>query len=260
MKLLFIGDIVGKPGRRAVDKYLKQWKEEFDVIIANGENVAGGTGMTKKVCEELFSYGIHVLTSGNHVWDKKEIFDFIDDEKRILRPINYPEGTPGIGYNIYEINGYVVGVINALGRVFMLPLSCPFITIKEQVEKIKKHTNIIIVDFHAEATSEKIAMGYYLSGKVSAVIGTHTHIQTADERILSGKTAYITDVGMTGAFDSVLGVRKNEVIKKFLTQLPQRFSVAKEGGIMINAVILEIDVESGAAQSIVRVNEKTPKG
>jgi len=260
LKLLFIGDIVGKPGRRAVDKYLKQWKEEFDVIIANGENVAGGTGMTKKVCEELFSYGIHVLTSGNHVWDKKEIFDFIDDEKRILRPINYPEGTPGIGYNIYEINGYVVGVINALGRVFMLPLSCPFITIKEQVEKIKKHTNIIIVDFHAEATSEKIAMGYYLSGKVSAVIGTHTHIQTADERILSGKTAYITDVGMTGAFDSVLGVRKNEVIKKFLTQLPQRFSVAKEGGIMINAVILEIDVESGAAQSIVRVNEKTPKG
>jgi len=260
LKLLFIGDIVGKPGRRAVDKYLKQCKEEFDVIIANGENVAGGTGMTKKVCEELFSYGIHVLTSGNHVWDKKEIFDFIDDEKRILRPINYPEGTPGIGYNIYEINGYVVGVINALGRVFMLPLSCPFITIKEQVEKIKKHTNIIIVDFHAEATSEKIAMGYYLSGKVSAVIGTHTHIQTADERILSGKTAYITDVGMTGAFDSVLGVRKNEVIKKFLTQLPQRFSVAKEGGIMINAVILEIDVESGAAQSIVRVNEKTPKG
>jgi len=258
LKLLFIGDIVGKPGRMAVGKYLKQCKEEFDIIIANGENIAGGTGMTKKVCEEVFSYGIHVLTSGNHVWDKKEIFDFIDDEKRILRPINYPEGIPGMGYNIYEINGHIVGVINALGRVFMLPLNCPFITIKEQVEKIKKHTNIIIVDFHAEATSEKMAMGYYLDGKVSAVIGTHTHIQTADERILSGKTAYITDVGMTGAFDSVLGVKKDEVIKKFLTQLPLRFNVAK-GEMMINAVILEIDEKSGAAQSIVRVNEKIPK-
>lgn len=256
LKLLFIGDIVGRPGRNIIKENLRNLIEEnnVDFVIANGENAAGGNGITKKIAEELFDAGINFFTMGNHVWDNKEIFSFIDTEERIIRPLNYPPGAPGKGSNIIEIkNNLKIGIINISGRTFMQALDCPFRTCAEEIEKINKITNIIVVDFHAEATSEKQAMGWFLDGKVSLVVGTHTHVQTADERILPKGTAYITDVGMTGAYDSILGIDKDEVIKKFLNQLPARFEVAS-GRAQLNSVLVEIDEITGLAISIKRLN------
>ncbi|KYO65740.1 hypothetical protein ATZ99_13780 [Thermovenabulum gondwanense] len=247
---------MGRPGRNILKENLKNIIEEYtvDFVIANGENAAGGNGITKKVAEELFETGVNFLTMGNHVWDNKDIFTFIDNEERIIRPLNYPPGTPGKGSKIIEIkNNLKIGIINISGRTYMQNLDCPFRTCIEEIEKISSITNIIIVDFHAEATSEKQAMGWYLDGKVSAVIGTHTHVQTADERILPGGTAYITDVGMTGAFNSILGVEVEGVIKKFITQLPARFDVAK-GIAQLNSVLIEIEENTGRATSINRIN------
>lgn len=254
MRVLMIGDIVGNAGRRAIAENIKGIKEEYhiDFIIANGENAAGGNGITQKIANELFSYGIDVLTMGNHVWDKKEIFDFIDKEERIVRPANYPPSTPGKGYNIFTKNGYEIGVISVSGRVFLSDLDCPFRVSKQIIDEMRKITNLIFVDFHAEVTSEKQALGWYLDGEVSALCGTHTHVQTADERLLSKGTAYITDLGMTGPRDSVLGVETEIIINKFITQLPNRFEVAK-GLYQFNGVVIEVDNETGLANSIIRI-------
>lgn len=256
MKLLMIGDIVGRPGRTIVREKLPILKREsgIDFVIANAENAAGGNGITEKIKQELIISGIDFLTMGNHIWDNKDVFNFIEEEQRIIRPANYPVQTPGKGYQLVELeNGIVIGILNIAGRVFMNPLDCPFRTADAVLDKMKALTNIIIVDFHAEASSEKVAMGWYLDGRVSLIAGTHTHIQTADERILPNGTAYITDIGMTGPRDSILGIEKELVIKKFLTQLPVRFEVAK-GPMQLNSVVVEIDVSSGKAKSIKRVN------
>jgi hypothetical protein len=255
LDILFIGDIVGRPGRKAVKGVLNDLKSNYkiDFVIANGENAAGGTGLTKKVAIELFNMGIDCLTMGNHVWDKKEIFDFINEEHRIVRPGNYPEGTPGCGSTILLKNNKKIGIINVSGRVFMDTLDCPFKTVERELINIKKHTNIIIVDFHAEATSEKVAMAWFLDGKVTAVLGTHTHVQTADERILPRDTAYITDVGMTGPYNSVLGIKADLVLKKFITQLPVSFKLAA-GDKIFNGVVLNVDDKTGKAREIKRIN------
>lgn len=250
-----IGDIVGRPGRKAVRENLSQIIDDYavDFVLANGENASGGKGLTLEVANELFSYGIDVLTMGNHVWNKKEIFQFIDEESRLIRPANYPPGTPGVGFAVYtDVRGTKVGVANISGRVFMPSLDCPFRVIDDLLPRIRRETNVIIVDFHAEATSEKIAMGWFLDGRVSAVLGTHTHVQTADERILPRGTAFITDVGMTGPSESVIGVKKETVIERFVSQMPRRFEVAS-GPYQLNAVVVEIDDESGQALLIERI-------
>ena len=261
MKILFIGDIVGKPGRAAVKVLLPRIIERYktDFIIANGENAASGFGITESTGRELFASGIDVLTSGNHIWDKKEAISYIVKENRLLRPLNFPPGAPGTGSIVVRGTGSAspggtipVAVINLQGRVFMPALDCPFRTAMDEVEKLKEQTPVIIADFHAEATSEKIAMGYLLDGKVSAVIGTHTHVQTADEKILPGGTAYITDVGMTGPADSVIGVKKEQILEKFLTQMPTRFEIPA-GPALFSAVILEVNEKDGKASSIQRI-------
>lgn len=255
MKILFIGDIVGKPGRRAVRELLPWIVEErrIDFVIANCENAAAGFGVTSEVIEELYGCRIDVLTSGNHIWDKKEIMDVAEGYETLLRPANYPAGAPGRGSVVVaRPDGIRVGVINLAGRVFMNPLDCPFRTADREIEEMKKKTRVIVVDMHAEATSEKIAMGWYLSGRVTAVLGTHTHVQTADDRILPGETAYITDVGMTGPFDSVIGIRKEVILQRFLLQMPNKFDVAK-GDVRLQGVTVEIDPD-GRAKAIERVN------
>ncbi|MFZ7102583.1 MAG: TIGR00282 family metallophosphoesterase [Peptococcaceae bacterium] len=257
MKILMIGDIVGNVGRLAVKKILPRLytQHNFDMVIANAENSAGGNGITLENADELFSYHIHVLTMGNHVWDKKEILNFIDSQPFLIRPANYPPGTPGKGYTIVNIgNNIKIAVINLSGVIFLTPLISPFLIIDRLIQEIKEQCSVIIVDFHAEATSEKVALGWYLDGKVSAVLGTHTHIQTADERILPQGTAYITDVGMTGPRDSVLGVKKEIAINKFLTQMPVKFETANGVG-QLNGVILNVDHISGQVHSIIRVQE-----
>ncbi|MEW6097379.1 MAG: TIGR00282 family metallophosphoesterase [bacterium] len=255
MRVLLVGDIVGKRGRQVIKELLPKIKQEYqiDFCVANGENVAGGFGLTEKTAKEVFSGGVNVLTSGNHIWNKKEVFQIIEEEN-ILRPLNYPPGVPGRGYNFYKVKNDILAVINLSGRVFIDELDCPFQVVLPEITKIREKTKNIIVDMHAEATSEKIAMGWYLDGKVSAVIGTHTHVQTADERILPEGTAYITDAGMTGPRDSVIGVKKEIIIKKFLTQIPLRFEVAKGTG-QICAVIVEIDTHTGKAKSITRIQQ-----
>jgi hypothetical protein len=226
---------------------------QIDLVIANGENAAGGNGITPEIAEELYDSGVDILTMGNHVWDKKEILTYFDVERRIIRPANYPPGTPGKGSIIYSVTRNVkVGVINLSGRVFLGNLDCPFRSADVLIEEISKHTPVILVDFHAEATSEKQAMGWYLDGRVTAVLGTHTHIQTADERLFPDGTAYITDVGMTGPRDSVLGVKTEIVLKKFLTQMPGRFEIAN-GVAQINAVVLGVNPANGKAHSIRRI-------
>lgn len=260
MKILFIGDIVGSPGREAVRKILPLLNKEFnlDFVIANAENSAGGSGLTQKVTQELFDSGADVLTSGDHVWKKREIIQFIDSEPRLLRPLNYPPGSPGRGSGAFKTKkGIKVGVINVLGCVFMEALDCPFRTIRAEIDKLSEEARIIIVDIHAEATSEKVAMGWYLDGIVSAIIGTHTHIPTADERILPKGTAYITDCGMCGAADSVIGRRVEDVLTKFITKIPTRFEVAT-GNVRLQGVVLDIDEESAKAKSIVRVERGIP--
>ena len=258
MRILMIGDIVGSPGRKAIKQILPGFKKEqnIDVVVANAENSAGGSGLTPAICDELVSYGIDMITSGDHVWKKKEIYDYLDMSSKIIRPLNYPSTNPGKGYNfIQTATGKEVAVINLLGRVFMEALDNPFQRIEEVIEDIRKRTNIIVVDFHAEATSEKIAMGYFLDGKVSALVGTHTHVQTADETILEKSTAYITDLGMTGPFSGVIGRNKVAIIKRFCTQMPTRFEMA-DADIRLNGAIIEIDENSGKALNIQRVVEK----
>jgi len=256
MRILFIGDIVGKPGREAVRDFLPELQKEYetDLVIANAENASGGRGLTKDTAQELFDSGIDFLTMGNHVWDQKEIIKFIDDESRLIRPANYPKGVPGKGSGLILRSGIKIGVINLSGRIFLAPLENPFSMVMEIVNTLAVQTPVIIVDFHAEATSEKVAMGWLLNGKVSAVLGTHTHIQTADARILDGGTAYITDVGMTGPRDSVLGIKKEIVLNGFLTQMPVRFEVA--GGVkQLNGVVLDIDESNGKARDIITVQK-----
>lgn len=253
IRILFIGDIVGRPGRQVVQSGLPHLISDFapDLIIANGENAAGGNGLTPQIAQELFSSGIHVLTGGNHIWKQREILDFIQDEPRVIRPANYPEGVPGNFYYIWERDGVKVAILNLLGRVYMEPIDCPFVRGEREVSRLSQITPNILVDFHAEATSEKVAMGWFLDGKVSAVVGTHTHVQTADEKILPGGTAYITDVGMSGPFDSVIGVEKGAIISRFLTGLPVRFEVAKKDPRICGVKII-IDETSGRAISIER--------
>lgn len=258
-KILFIGDIVGRPGRIAVRELLPGLAGKYspDLIIANGENSAGGFGITPEIAEELKSLQVDVITSGNHIWDKKEIYDYLGSEKRLLRPANYPEGAPGVGSSVYQCpSGVKVGVVNLMGRVFMDGLDCPFRAASEAVRKISGETPIIFVDMHAETTSEKAAMGYYLDGKVSAVIGTHTHIQTSDERVLPNGTAFISDAGMTGPTDSVIGMRKEIIIERFLTQMPVRFEVAAKG-VELQGVFITV-ASDGKAAHIERV--KAPLG
>lgn len=253
--VLFIGDIVGKPGRRVLREILPLIKEEYDpgITIANGENAAGGFGITPDVAEELIHLGVDVITSGNHVWDKKEIINFIRERRWLLRPLNFPPGAPGFGDGIFKArDGTMVGVVNLQGRVFMEDLDCPFRVGREVVQRLREETKVIIVDFHGEATSEKKAMGWFLDGHVSCVIGTHTHVQTADERILPKGTAYITDVGMTGAMDSVIGIKMEQALTRFLTQMPQRFDVASKN-LELNGVFLRIDKETGKATHIERI-------
>lgn len=241
MNVLLIGDIIGRTGRKALKKFLPDVIEKYQIefIIANAENSAGGNGLTKKVYNELLNLNIDVLTSGNHIFDKKEIFELIDKADNILRPANYPPGVPGKGYNIYEKKGVKIGVVNLMGRVFMgIPLDCPFRKFDEIYEEIKEKVDYIIVDFHAEATSEKNAFGYYVDGRADIVFGTHSHVATADEKLLKKGTVYITDVGMTGAYHSVIGMEINKPITKFLTGLSQKFDVSKEGllfqGLIVN--------------------------
>ena len=255
MRILFIGDIVGKSGRHAISGLLGKIKDvhRIDLVVANAENASAGFGITTKVIEELLDNGIDLLTSGNHIWDKKEIIAGFDNEKYLLRPANYPPGNPGTGSAIVQtLSGEKVGVLNVLGRVFMNSVDCPFRTAIEEVTNLKAQTNVILVDIHAEATSEKMAMGWFLDGKVSAVIGTHTHIQTADERILPEGTAYITDAGMTGAMDSVIGMKKENMIERFLTQRPKKFKVAK-GDIKLSGVIIDVEADTGKSNSIQRL-------
>ena len=260
MKILFIGDIFGQPGRRIVKEMLPALVGEYDpdLVLANGENAAAGFGITPPLVEELLDMGIAVLTSGNHIWDKKEIYSYLNEHSdgRLLRPANYPHGAPGHGLYLGKTrSGVGYAVLNLQGRVFMSPIDCPFRTADDQLAKIPAEVKIRIVDIHAEATSEKVSMGWYLDGRVTAVIGTHTHIPTADETILPRGAAYITDLGMTGPYDSVIGIEKQSVIQKFLSQIPARFEVAK-GDVRLNAVLIEADPLTGRAASIQRIVRK----
>lgn len=258
MRVLFIGDIVGEPGRRAIKEIMPKIvkREKIDFIVANGENAAGGSGITPMLVDELLGYGVDVITTGDHVWKRKEILDRITQDIRVLRPANYPRETPGFGSAVIQSrSGVDVGVINLQGRVFMQSIECPFKTAKAEVEKIKNKARVIIVDIHAEATSEKMALGWFLDGMVSAIIGTHTHVQTADEKILPQGTAFLTDAGMTGPFDSVIGRKKEQILTRFITQMPTRFEMA-EGDIQLHGAVIDVDEKTGKANSIKRVQEK----
>ena len=255
MRILMIGDVIGQPGRRAVQTLVLGLRREYeiDLVIANGENIAGGFGLTPDTVGELMDGEVDIITSGNHVWKQKEIIPYINEEWPLIRPANYPPGTPGRGY----IRLGETVVVNLMGRVFMAPLDCPFRTADSVLEEINRTSppKVIIIDFHAEATSEKQAMGWYLDGRVSAVLGTHTHVATADARILPKGTAFVTDVGMTGPYNSVIGSDVQTVLEGFITQMPQRLSVPK-GPVMLNSVLLDIDEERGAATNIQRIDRK----
>jgi len=256
MRILFVGDIVGRPGRDLVRQGLAPLVEyhAIDLVIANAENAAAGFGITREIGDQLLELGVDVMTSGNHIWDKKEALDYIGAEPRLVRPINYPAGVPGNGsYLARSRQGLSVGVINAMGRVFMLNIDDPFTRVVQEIELLRPRTRIIFVDFHAEATSEKIAMGWHLDGKVTAVVGTHTHVQTADERILPKGTAYLTDVGMTGPHDSIIGVEIEPALNRFLTALPQKFETATANP-RLNAVVVEADEQTGVATDIERLS------
>ena len=266
VKLLFIGDIVGQPGRNAVKILLPKLREQhaLDFVIANGENSAGGSGITPKTAGEIFAAGVDVITSGDHLWDQKEVMELLAGEKRFLRPLNYPAGTPGHGSGVFEVQRLKakgqspnsIAVLNVQGRTFMQPpLENPFTLALEEVKRLRERAKIIFVDFHAEATSEKIAFGRFLDGQVSAVVGTHTHVQTADEQILPHGTAYLTDAGFTGPHDGCLGREIEPVIKKFLTGMPQRFEVAKNR-VLLHGAVIEIDEATGKALKIQRVAEQ----
>lgn len=262
MKVLFIGDIVGSIGRDTVEKYLPRLKKKFapDVVIANGENAASGRGITHKIYQKLRQIGVDVITMGNHTWDNKDIYEFIDEAEFLIRPANFSKDAPGKGIVHVTKNGVTLTVINLHGRVFLPPFEDPFTIADELVEEAKKISPLIFVDFHGEATSEKIALGWHLDGKVSAVVGTHTHVQTADARIFPGGTAYITDVGMTGPYDEILGMKKESVIYKFRTNLPSRFEVPKTGREVLSGFFVEINDMTGKALKFERIyiNEDYP--
>ncbi|MYL48622.1 TIGR00282 family metallophosphoesterase [Halobacillus litoralis] len=255
MRILFIGDVVGSPGREMVDEYLPKLKQKYQpaVTIVNGENAASGKGITEKIYRRFLEKGAQAVTLGNHAWDKKEIFDFIDAAEYLVRPANYPEGTPGKGMTFVKTPKGEVAVINLQGRTFLSPNDDPFRKIDEMITEAKKRTSIIFLDFHAEATSEKQAMGWYVDGRVSVNVGTHTHIQTADERILPGGTGYISDVGMTGPYDGILGMEREAVLKRFLTNLPVRFEVPKKGRAQLSAFLVDVDDKTGKSTKVQRI-------
>jgi metallophosphoesterase (TIGR00282 family) len=256
MKILFIGDIVGKPGRELLRKGLRNLVGHYgvDFVIANAENSAAGFGITKDIGDTILEWGVDVMTSGNHIWDKKEAIEYIATEPRLLRPANYPAGVPGRGSYVAQTgDGRAVGVINAMGRVFMLNIDDPFAVVPREIEAMRGRTKIIIVDFHAEATSEKVAMGWHLDGKATLVVGTHTHVQTADERILPKGTAYLTDAGMTGPHDSIIGMETEPSLSRFLTAMPSRFEPAT-GNPRLNGIVVEADEKTGRALAVTRIS------
>lgn len=254
MKVLLVGDVCGRPGRAAFSKYVHKLKKEksIDIVIVNGENAAAGKGLTRKALDELYAGGADVITSGNHIWDKKDVLQFIDDEPFLVRPANYPDGAPGKGYCIYPFKAKNIGVMNLCGRAFMPPMDCPFQKADSLLEEIKEACDIIILDFHAETTSEKLAMARYLDGRVSVVVGTHTHVQTADERIFPNGTAYISDLGMVGPIDSILGVQSDLIIDKFLTCRPVKFEIP-DSACEFGAVLVDFDDETNKVKSIERI-------
>lgn len=260
VNVLFVSDIVGRPGRRAVQELVPLLRDryEIDLCIANGENAAAGFGLTPDLTRDLLANGIDVITSGNHLWDRKEMVPYLETEPFVLRPANYPEGAPGPRCALWTLSGgQKVGVFCLQGRVFLHEADCPFRTGKALAEDLARETRVIIVDFHAEATSEKMALGRFLDGRVSAVMGTHTHVQTADEQILPRGTAYVTDAGMTGPFDSVIGMDKDASVGRFLTQVPRRFAVAQRD-IRLSGIVVTIDRPTGLARNITRLVEKLP--
>jgi metallophosphoesterase (TIGR00282 family) len=256
MNLLFVGDIIGKPGREMIRKGVKPIVErhEIDLVIANAENAAAGYGVTKDIGDTLLDWGVDVMTSGNHIWAKKEVLEYMPKQPRLLRPANYPPGVPGHGsYLAQTRDGRAVGIINVMGRVFMQPIDDPFTVVLKEIDALRAKTRVIFVDFHAEATSEKVAMGWHLDGKVTAVVGTHTHVQTADERILPNGTAYLTDAGMTGPYDSVIGMERQPSIARFLNGLPARYEPAS-GNPRLCGVVVSADDATGRATAITRIN------
>jgi 2',3'-cyclic-nucleotide 2'-phosphodiesterase len=256
MNILFVGDIVGRPGRELVRKGLRALVDHYDIdlTVANAENAAAGFGLTRDIGESLLESGVDVMTSGNHIWDKKEVLEYIPAEQRLLRPANYPAGVPGRGSCVAQTrDGRSVGVINVMGRVFMAPLDDPFAVVLREIDAVRHRARVILVDVHAEATSEKIAMGWHLDGKVTAVIGTHTHVQTADERVLPGGTAYLTDAGMTGPHDSIIGMERQPSLARFLNGMPAKFEPAT-GNPRLNGVVIEADDKTGRATNITRIS------
>ena len=260
MKILFFGDVVGKPGREALKRRAQAIAREDDVdlLVANCENASGGIGIDPGTAREMLAGGIHVLTSGNHIWQKREIYDYLESSDRLLRPANFSPGVPGRGWTIYETAKGPVAVVNLIGRVFMAPADCPFRAADEVLKKIGDRARVIFVDMHAEATSEKVGMGWYLDGRVSAVVGSHTHVQTADERVLPGGTACITDTGMCGPIDSVIGMRTETVLQRFVDQMPARFEVGR-GAPLLQAVLVDVDESTGRARGIRRIREILPE-
>ena len=257
MRILFIGDIIGRPGRQTVARLLPALREEYrpDFVIANGENAAGGMGITRDTAREILNAGVDAITLGNHVWRKKDIYPYLDQDVRLIRPANYPAGCPGRGWSVFRLDGGTLGVVNLCGRIFMECLDNPFLAADGILETLGVESDVIIMDFHAEATSEKSAFAWYMDGRVAAVIGTHTHVQTADERVLPNGTAYITDVGMTGPSDSVIGVRKELIISKFLTLMPAKFEIS-ENETFLSAVIVDADPSTHKAVGIERLQRK----
>ncbi len=256
MNILFIGDIYGTPGRKAVKECVPQLRRELqiDFCIANGENCAAGSGITYIIAQELYKAGVDCITMGNHTWSKKEILNFIDSENKIVRPANYPDKVPGRGYTILKSNGMELAVLNLMGRVYMDSIDCPFLVADRELQEIKLKTKVVFVDMHAEATSEKIALAWYLDGRICCLAGTHTHVQTADERILPFGTALISDVGMTGPYNGVIGVEKELIIERFINRMPQKFEVAK-GTIQFSAIYLEVDDKTGKCNKIERISK-----
>jgi metallophosphoesterase (TIGR00282 family) len=257
VNILFIGDIVGEPGRRAVHELVPRLRRqhEVDLVIANGENSAGGSGITPAIAQEIYAYGVDIITTGDHLWDQKEVIGLLQNESRFLRPLNYPSGTPGQGSVVYQANNLApVGIINLQGRTFMASLENPFTVLRAELQKMRQKTNIIFIDLHAEATSEKAALARMVDGQVSAVVGTHTHVQTADEQIFPGGTAFLTDAGFTGPHESVIGREIEPVIKRFLTLQPQRFGVATNS-IKLQGALIQISDHTGRAEKIQRISE-----
>lgn len=259
MRLLFLGDVVGRPGRRAVASVLARLRreDEIDFVIANGENASNGKGINPRAAEELRDAGIDVLTSGNHIWQSRDIVPYLNENQRLLRPLNFAPDVPGVGWTVRPARrgGPPVAVINLIGRTFMPPAACPFLSVEEILPAVRNETSIVFVDMHGEATSEKVGMGWFLDGKVSAVVGSHTHVQTADETILPGGTAYLTDAGMCGPEHSVLGVRTDQVLYRFRSQMPVRFDVAA-GPVLVQGAVIDVDEGSGRATAITRLRER----